>query len=108
MPVCAICKRKKEVGKGTFFGMPKDEKKRRKWMEACGKPLSASARICSDHFLRSDIITAGRNCVLMPNAVPKLTIIQTEHENIPIHSNGRNLESSAICTSYPPNELQTE
>lgn len=78
MTKCGICKRKREPGSGTFFNIPKDEQRRIVWSTACRQEFSPSSRICYKHFQPSDIITAGRNCMLMPNAVP---IVQSLHKD---------------------------
>ena len=64
-----------EFNKRTFFcSFPKDEELRKKWLHAVNRPNfkpSASAKICSNHFLSDDfdknIITRKK---LLPNSVP--------------------------------------
>ncbi|KAM7342532.1 uncharacterized protein ACRADG_009922 isoform 1-T1 [Cochliomyia hominivorax] len=79
MSKCVVCKG--EISKLKSFGIPHDEKKKMKWVEICGKELRKSARICIKHFSSSDIITAGRRIILMPNAVPIVEDLEDDETN---------------------------
>lgn len=62
----------------TFlFRFPQDEKRKSKWLEAIGKSeIYAQARICSNHFLKSDYHSnefSVRNN-LLSTAVPSANI----------------------------------
>ncbi|XP_065367749.1 zinc finger protein 227-like isoform X2 [Calliphora vicina] len=69
MKNCCICKKKQKHGSGSFFGVPKDER-RLKWSKICRMEFTASSLICMDHFAPQSIIKTGRNALLIPSAVP--------------------------------------
>lgn len=70
MKSCCLCKKKQIPGGGTFFRVPKDEFKRDRWKEVCKIEFSKNAVVCIDHFSPSSFRSAGRNTLLMPDAVP--------------------------------------
>ena len=49
-----------------------------KWGAISGMALTPNSRLCIDHFSQSQVITAGRNHRLMPNAEPVLQNQQNE------------------------------
>ena len=75
MKNCVVCK--KNANKPSFR-VPKCEKRMLKWAAICGMALTPNSRLCIDHFSQSQIITAGRNHRLMPNAEPVLQNQQNE------------------------------
>lgn len=66
---CAICKSLQRN-----FGVPQDDKRRKRWSQICGVELHSKARICIEHFSPSCIINMGRQIRLMPFAEPSLLI----------------------------------
>lgn len=81
MRSCCICMKKVLRGNGTFFNIPKDEKRRRKWCEICKMDFTPNARICEDHFRSADMIRTGQKKLLMPNAMPIVQPLQ----QVPFH-----------------------
>ncbi|XP_037811386.1 uncharacterized protein LOC119603426 isoform X2 [Lucilia sericata] len=72
MRTCSLCKKKKPLKSCAFFGIPKDERRRKLWNEACRLDLSTSARICENHFLSTDIVIGSKKPYLLPSAVPAI------------------------------------
>lgn len=70
MRKCALCQKKSMPGNGTFFNVPKDMERRKKWSEICKKDLTPSARICIDHFSLSDMAACGTKKMLLAKALP--------------------------------------
>ncbi|XP_065369237.1 uncharacterized protein LOC135961636 [Calliphora vicina] len=77
MTSCCLCKKKMQRENGTFFGVPKDERRKR-WSEICRLQFAKNARICEDHFLPTDIIRSSKQFLLLPNAVPFVQTKQTQ------------------------------
>lgn len=78
---CVYCKKKIYSDTSTFC-VPKDIKRKELWTQICRSYLSPTGRICKDHFMSSDIITAGVRRILMPAAFPKIQLPQEFTEEI--------------------------
>lgn len=65
---CAICK--KDLKGANSFMIPRENERREKWSQICGKKLSQTSRICKDHFPASNIIGSGKHMQLLPKAEP--------------------------------------
>ncbi|KAI8123768.1 Zinc finger protein 358 [Lucilia cuprina] len=75
MRSCCICKKKDNPSSGSFFSIPKDER-RKKWSDACQKNFGKSAKVCMDHFDSSSFIKIGSKLELVYNAIPSLHLFK--------------------------------
>ncbi|KAM7362671.1 uncharacterized protein ACRADG_013254 [Cochliomyia hominivorax] len=91
MSKCSICHKTFTQESGTFFIVPKDEKRRKKWSAICSKQFSSNDRLCVEHFSSSDIIKEHNTITLKPTAMP---LTDRDEENIENPLRGENLDSS--------------
>ncbi|KAM7362670.1 uncharacterized protein ACRADG_013253 [Cochliomyia hominivorax] len=91
MSKCSICHKTLTQESGSFFIVPKDEKRRKKWSAICNKQFSSNDRLCVEHFSSSDIIKERNTITLKPTAMP---LTDRDEENIENPLRGENLDSS--------------
>lgn len=89
---CILCGQSRNADSNIhLYSVPKDEKKRKQWMDAVGKNLRVGTSVCSKHF---PIHSIGR-IKLLKGAIPANMHINQASENNKTDENTLNSENEA-------------
>jgi len=78
MRCCACSNKTSKTSKISLFGVPKTDTLKSEWKKALGVRLTASSKVCRDHFKEEDIIDTW----VSGQGLNKYTVNINNHNNL--------------------------